>query len=50
MVDAGHEFYLQAEVTNPDKLMVRLSKTYFVEMNQQECFDFLDRKEPLLTH
>ena len=32
-VDVGQEFYLQAEVTNLDKIMVKVSKEYFIEMN-----------------
>ena len=32
-VDAGHEFYLQAETKDLNKIMVKVSREYFVEMN-----------------
>ena len=48
-VDVGHEFYLTAEATDLDKIMVKVSREYFVELNQDEAFRFVDKKEKLMN-
>ena len=49
MVDVGKQFYLQAEVSTADKLMVKISNTYFVEMTPSEALDFGSKKVVYLT-
>ena len=47
-IDVGCEFFMEAESTQLDRIMVKVSKEYFVELSQDETLVYVDRKEKLL--
>ena len=48
-VDMGHEFYMQAEALDLNRFVVKVSRHYYVEMNQEEALNFIDKKEKLMN-
>ena len=47
-VDLGCNFYVQAEVKNPQKLFVDVGFGFFLELTQDEALDFIGKKNQLL--
>ena len=48
-VDIGCEFFVQAEATSMDKVMVKVSKDYFVDLHPKEAIQYCEKKEKLLN-
>ena len=48
-VDMGKEFYMQAEALDMNKIAVKVSKHYYVELNQDEALLFIKKKETLMN-
>eukprot|EP00347_Sterkiella_histriomuscorum_P008070 403346490 len=44
-VDVGCNFFVQAEVEDLQKIMVKVSKDFFVELNQEETLAYIAKKE-----
>ena len=36
-VDVGQEFFMEAETKDLDRIMVKVSREYFVELSQEEA-------------
>ena len=47
--DVGHEFYMQAEALDLNRIVVKLSKEFFVELNQEEALNFIGKKERVMN-
>ena len=48
-VDMGKEFYIQAEATDLQRFVVKVSQHYYVELNQDEALLFIKKKETLMN-
>ena len=48
-VDMGKEFYIQAEATDLERFVVKVSQHYYVELNQDEALLFIKKKETLMN-
>jgi len=49
MTDIGCNFYCQAELNDPSKLLVCVGLDTFVEFTQEESLEFIDKKVKILT-
>ena len=45
----GKEFYIQAEATDLERFVVKVSQHYYVELNQDEALLFIKKKETLMN-
>ena len=45
----GKEFYIQAEALDINTFVVKVSKHYFVELNQEEALKFIEKKEKVMN-
>ena len=45
----GKEFYIQAEATDLERIIVKVSQHYYVELNQDEALLFIKKKETLMN-
>ena len=43
--NVGHEFFMQAEATELNRIVVKVSRDMFVELNQEEALNFIEKKE-----
>ena len=48
-VDMGKEFYIQAEASDLERFVVKVSQHYYVELNQDEALLFIKKKETLMN-
>ena len=48
-VDIGKEFYMHAEATELERIVVKVSQHYYVELNQDEALLFIKKKEALMN-
>ena len=48
-IDIGCNFFVNTEVEDTSKLMVALSKDFFVELSQEEALIYIDKKEKYLN-
>ena len=48
-VDMGKEFYIQAEASDLQRFVVKVSQHYYVELNQDEALLFIKKKETLMN-
>ena len=47
--DVGHEFYMQAEALDLNRIVVKVSREFFVELNQEEALNFIGKKERVMN-
>ena len=47
--DIGHEFFMQAETEELNRIVVKVSSDLFVELNQEEALNFIEKKERLMN-
>ena len=47
--DVGHEFYMQAEALDLNRLVVKVSRDFFVELNEEEALNFIGKKERVMN-
>eukprot|EP00353_Schmidingerella_taraikaensis_P010344 CAMPEP_0185585988 /NCGR_PEP_ID=MMETSP0434-20130131/41963_1 /TAXON_ID=626734 ORGANISM="Favella taraikaensis, Strain Fe Narragansett Bay" /NCGR_SAMPLE_ID=MMETSP0434 /ASSEMBLY_ACC=CAM_ASM_000379 /LENGTH=53 /DNA_ID=CAMNT_0028206747 /DNA_START=194 /DNA_END=355 /DNA_ORIENTATION=- len=47
--DVGHEFYMQAEADDLERIVVKVSRDFFVELNQEEALNFIEKKERVMN-
>ena len=48
-VDMGKGFYIQAESSDLNRIVIKVSKHYFVELNQEETLSFIKKKETMMN-
>jgi prefoldin subunit 5 len=48
-VDIGCNIFVNTEVEDTSKIMVALSKDFFVELSQEEALAYIDKKEKYLN-
>jgi len=48
-VDLGCNFYCQAEIANPDRIMVAVGLGYFLDMSLEEALQFVNTKDKELS-
>ena len=48
-VDMGKEFYMQAEALDLNRIVVKVSQHYYVELNQEEALLFIKKKETMMN-
>ena len=49
-VDVGCNIFVETEVDDTSKIMVALSKDFFVELSQEEARVYIDKKEKYLNN
>ena len=47
-VDIGNNFYMRANIQNPDKIFVDVGLGLFLELNHSEALEFIDKRKKLL--
>ena len=47
--DVGHEFYMQAEALDLNRFVVKVSRDFYVELNQEEALHFIAKKEKVMN-
>ena len=47
--DVGHEFFMEAEALDMNRIMVKVSREFFVELNQEEALNFIAKKERVMN-
>ena len=47
--DVGHEFFMQAEALDMNRIVVKLSREMYVELNQEEALNFIGKKEKVMN-
>ena len=47
--DVGHEFFMQAEALDLDRIILKVSRDTFVEVNQEEALKFIEKKERVMN-
>ena len=47
--DVGHEFYMQAEADDLNRIVMKVSRDFFVELNQEEALNFIGKKERVMN-
>ena len=47
--DVGHEFYLEAEALDLNRIVVKVSREFYVELNQLEALNFIEKKEKVMN-
>ena len=47
--DVGHEFYMQAEALDLNRIVVKVSRDFFVELNQDEALNFIEKKDRVMN-
>ena len=47
--DVGHEFYIQAEAMDLNRIAVKVSRDFYVELNQVEALNFIEKKEKVMN-
>ena len=47
--DIGHEFYMQAEALDLNRFVVKVSRDFYVELNQDEALNFIEKKERVMN-
>ena len=47
--DVGHEFYMEAEALDLNRIVVKISRDFFVELNQEEALNFVGKKERVMN-
>ena len=47
--DVGHEFYMQAEALDLNRICVKVSREFYVELNQEEALNFIEKKERVMN-
>ena len=48
-VDIGCEFFVQAEATSLEKIMVKVAKDFYVDLTAKETLTYIDAKEKHLN-
>lgn len=48
-VDVGQEFFMEAETKDLDKIMVKVSREYFVELSQEEALQYVSKREKMMN-
>ena len=48
-VDVGCNIFVETEVEDTSKIMVALSKDFYVELSQEEALVYIDKKEKYLN-
>ena len=47
--DVGHEFFMQAEALDMNRIVVKVSREMYVELNQEEALNFIGKKEKVMN-
>ena len=45
----GHEFFMEAEALDMNRIVVKVSRDTFVELNQLEALGFIEKKEKVMN-
>ena len=48
-VDLGCEFYVTAEAKKLDRVMVKVSRDYYVDLHPKEAIQYVDKKEVIMN-